>query len=94
MTSTLSKDAGSLNNTQYFKINKKVLIFITVVSIAVNVLFLVLPLFSMQVFDRVLSSESRETLVMLAIVALFLLSIQALLDWVRGQSNVALWIWR
>ncbi|MCF4173292.1 type I secretion system permease/ATPase [Vibrio sp. McD22-P3] len=85
MTSTLSKDAGSFNNTQYFKINKKVLIFITVVSIAVNVLFLVLPLFSMQVFDRVLSSESRETLVMLAIVALFLLSIQALLDWVRGQ---------
>ncbi|MCW8344725.1 type I secretion system permease/ATPase [Vibrio sp. ZSDZ65] len=85
MELTEAKGLVNLNNTQYFKFSKKVFTFIAIVSVAVNILFLVLPLFSMQVFDRVLSSESRETLVMLASVALFLLSIQALLDWVRGQ---------
>ncbi|GMQ46328.1 type I secretion system permease/ATPase [Vibrio sp. 10N] len=74
-----------IKTSGYSDVNKRVVMFIVIMSLVVNVLFLVIPLFSMQVFDRVLSSESRETLLMLAVFALFLLSMQAMLDWIRGQ---------
>ncbi len=83
-----SKDALRLDGNSYNYFNKQVLFFVVILSCAINVLFLVLPLFSMQVFDRVLSSESRETLVMLVVVALFLISVQSLLDWIRGQVTL------
>ena len=39
-------------------------------SLAVNALMLTVPLYMIQVFDRVLSSGSVDTLIMLSIVAL------------------------
>jgi PrtD family type I secretion system ABC transporter len=54
-------------------------------SIIVNILVLALPLYSLQVFDRVLSSRSVETLLALTVVTIGLLALQAALDHVRGS---------
>jgi hypothetical protein len=53
-------------------------------SIIVNLLVLALPLYSLQIFDRVLSSRSVETLLALTVVTIGLLALQAALDHVRG----------
>jgi len=46
---------------------------------------LVIPIYSLQVFDRVLSSRSIETLFYLAILALSLLFFQAMLEFIRTR---------
>ncbi len=59
--------------------------YIAAFSFFINLLFLVPAMFTLQVFDRVLSSNSRETLVVLlagTAVALFIL---LLLDYVRNR---------
>lgn len=56
----------------------------------VNILHLGLPLFTIQVYDRVLSSGSMETLGALIIMALILLSFQTLLEVMRQRVFVIL----
>lgn len=55
---------------------------------AINILLLAMPLYSMQLFDRVLSSRSIETLIMLSVIVVFCLIVQAFLSGVR-QSLLA-----
>jgi ATP-binding cassette subfamily C protein/ATP-binding cassette subfamily C protein EexD len=52
-------------------------------SAIVNVLALVAPIYTMQVFDRVISSRSTETLIYLSLLALIALATLALLDLAR-----------
>lgn len=52
-------------------------------SAAMNLLVLALPLLSLQVYDRVLTSRSVETLAMLTLLTLFALGAFALLDMLR-----------
>lgn len=59
----------------------------TIVSAAINVLMLVVPIYSLQVFDRVLSSRSDDTLILLTGIAIFLLVSQALLDALRQKYS-------
>tara|TARA_R110001599_G_scaffold76882_2_gene209945 strand:+ start:55635 stop:57389 length:1755 start_codon:yes stop_codon:yes gene_type:complete len=54
-------------------------------SLAINVLVLAVPLFMIQVFDRVLASHSLETLGVLAIGAFIALVVMAVLDLIRGR---------
>jgi ATP-binding cassette subfamily C exporter for protease/lipase/ATP-binding cassette subfamily C protein EexD len=54
-------------------------------SLVVNVLLLVPPLYMLQLFDRVISSRSEETLVMLTLAAGVALAMMALLDAVRAR---------
>jgi len=58
-------------------------------SLAINLLLLAPPLYMLQVFDRVLSSRSGETLAMLSVAALIALLVMALLDVVRARLLVA-----
>jgi PrtD family type I secretion system ABC transporter len=58
-------------------------------SLAVNVLLLVPPLYMLQLFDRVISSRSEETLVMLSLAAGFALLVMALLDALRARLLTA-----
>lgn len=54
-------------------------------SIFVNLLMLTGPLFMLQVYDRVLGSRSKETLVALFLLVGFLYLLMALLDYARGR---------
>ena len=58
-------------------------------SLAINVLLLVPALYMLQVFDRVLSSRSEETLVMLSVGALLALAMMAALDVLRARLLAA-----
>lgn len=55
-------------------------------SISVNVLFLVAPIYMLQVYDRVLTSGSKSTLYSLSLIACFLLMIFAFADAGRKRS--------
>ena len=54
-------------------------------SFFVNLLLLIPAFFMLQVFDRVLASQSRETLVMLMLGAVIALGIMLALDYLRGR---------
>ena len=54
-------------------------------SIFVNLLMLTGPLFMVQVYDRVLTSRSEETLVALFLLVSVLFGLMAVLDWARGR---------
>ncbi|MDD9818915.1 MAG: type I secretion system permease/ATPase [Gammaproteobacteria bacterium] len=61
------------------------LLAVGVFSAFANLLMLVSPIYMLQVYDRVLTSASRETLIALTAVAVFLLLCFGLLDWVRQR---------
>ncbi len=52
----------------YMRKAKRAFVYAGLFSLCINVLMLVLPLYSLQVLDRVLSSRSIETLIMLTII--------------------------
>ena len=54
-------------------------------SVFVNLLMLTGPIFMLQVYDRVLGSQSEETLLALVILVVFLYAAMGLLDWIRGR---------
>ncbi|SFL17977.1 type I secretion system permease/ATPase [Shimia haliotis] len=54
-------------------------------SVFVNLLMLTGPLFMLQVYDRVLGSQSEETLFAMALLATFLFAMMGILDFVRGR---------
>lgn len=64
---------------------KKDLAFVGLFSLAINFLVLTLPIYSLQLFDRVLSSASLDTLFALLVIAVLLLSAQAVIEHVRTQ---------
>jgi ATP-binding cassette, subfamily C, bacterial EexD len=59
-----------------------------VFSCGINVLFLVPAIYMLQVYDRVLTSGSGATLLMLTLIVLFLLATLGALEWVRTQIMV------
>ena len=59
-----------------------------VFSCGINVLFLVPAIYMLQVYDRVLTSGSEATLLMLTLIVLFLLATLGALEWVRTQIMV------
>src|SRR5918911_694150 len=60
-------------------------VFAGIFSLVINALLLVPPIYMLQVFDRVLTSRSEETLVYLTTGALCALVVMALLDMVRAR---------
>src|SRR5689334_7457950 len=59
----------------------------------VNFLLFISPIYMMQVYDRVLTSHSIETLAYLTLIALFVLAVLAVFEHVRGQMLVNLGEW-
>lgn len=55
-------------------------------SAVINVLQLTVPLFMLQVHDRVVNSQSTDTLIMLIIVSAICLAIYCILDYVRALT--------
>ena len=54
-------------------------------SVFVNLLMLTGPIFMLQVYDRVLGSQSEATLLALVILVVFLYAAMGLLDWLRAR---------
>ena len=54
-------------------------------SFIINLLLLVSPIYMLQLYDRVLSSGSGDTLLVLSVIALFLLGLLGLLEVVRNR---------
>ncbi|MBV8652477.1 MAG: type I secretion system permease/ATPase [Alphaproteobacteria bacterium] len=63
-------------------------------SLCINLLTLVSPLYMMQLFDRVLSSRSGDTLIMLTIIVGGALAVLSLIDGIRSQilSRIGTWL--
>ncbi|MCG5243829.1 type I secretion system permease/ATPase [Azospirillum doebereinerae] len=72
--------------TQAYRKIGQGLLLAGVLSLFVNVLMLVVPLYTMQVYDRVMSSRSLETLTMLAIIAVGGLALYGVLDFIRARA--------
>lgn len=72
---------------------RQALIPVAIFSFFLNLLMLTLPLYAMQVFDRVVSGQSTETLLYLTVIAIFSLVVLALLDLLRARVLVRLGTW-
>jgi PrtD family type I secretion system ABC transporter len=68
-----------------FRSIRQHLVALILFSFALNVLAFAGPLFSLQVFDRVLTSQSSSTLVALLLMTVCLVLLQATLDFVRSM---------
>lgn len=66
---------------------------VAVFSLFINLLMLTVPIYMMQVFDRVLTSRSSETLIMLLLICAVALLVMAGLDAVRGYLMVRISAW-
>lgn len=73
-----------------YGIGYSILPFVVLLSCLINLLMLTGPLFMMQVYDRVLSSQSLSTLVILVMIVVVLYAVQALLDGVKGRVSARL----
>jgi PrtD family type I secretion system ABC transporter len=62
-------------------------------SLAINLLTLASPLYMMQVFDRVLTSRSGDTLIMLTLITVLALGVMALIEAIRSQMLVRIGHW-
>jgi ATP-binding cassette subfamily B protein/ATP-binding cassette subfamily C protein len=62
-------------------------------SLCINLLMLTAPIYMMQVFDRVLSSRSTETLTLLFVVAVLALLTHGTLDVIRGRLFIKISDW-
>ena len=75
------------------KIARRYLLFVGVLSFFLNLTLLALPIYMLQVYDRVLTSRNLSTLLMLALAALFVLVVMASLEFVRARILVRIGHW-
>jgi len=67
----------------------RAIVFTTFVfSFAINLLLFVSPLYMLQIYDRVLGSRNEVTLLMISLIALFLLTIYGVLEFIRSRMLV------
>lgn len=66
-------------------LDRRALVVVAVASMAMNLLLFALPLYSLQVYDRVMTSRSADTLLALSLIVLFALSANAILDALRAR---------
>lgn len=78
---------------EVYEKSKKAFLYMGLFSFFVNILMLTVPIYMMQVFDRVLAGHHYQTLVFLTLIALFALLVLSALDMVRGHiaMRVASW---
>lgn len=70
------------------KTYRTIMVATIVFSIAINLLMFVTPIYMLQIYDRVLHSRSETTLLMITFIALALLGIYAILEFLRSRVLV------
>lgn len=68
--------------------SKKSFFFVGFFSLFINLLMLTAPLYMLQLYDRVLTSRSEDTLIVLTLLVIILFSTSALLEIVRSKILV------
>ena len=66
---------------------------VVVFSFGINVLLLTAPIYMLQIYDRVMSSRSVESLVYLTAIAVFALTMLAMLELARSRILIGIGIW-
>jgi ATP-binding cassette subfamily C protein len=66
------------------------ILFAGFLSAFLNLLALTVPLYMLQIYDRVITSRSFDTLLMLSLIAVFALGVFALLDYLRARIYLIL----
>ena len=90
---TAKKEWASLITTApalkaVFKASRAAIITAAICSLFLNLLMLVPTIYMLQVYDRVLSTGSLPTLLMLTLITVFLFSVYGGLEWLRAQVLV------
>jgi len=87
----LFKEKAEFQKTELFqalKTAKNYFVYAAIFSAGINILMLVPSLYMLQVYDRVVTSGSESTLLMLTLIMMFLLMSMGGLDWVRSRVLV------
>ncbi len=79
---------GDNEVTAVLKAAKTPFMFVFVANIATNILYMALPVFTTQVYGRVLQSQSQETLFVLAAGAVFAFLILSILEALKGAALI------
>ncbi len=89
-----TKAHGGTEIEQAFDLCKSSLFLIFVLSFFVNLLGLTVPLYLLQIYDHVLSSNSLDTLVMLTLIVIVALAVHAVLEILRRGmlSRIGVWL--
>ncbi|MBS1198753.1 MAG: putative transporter protein [Proteobacteria bacterium] len=77
--------SGYLRTPALIDLNGRALFAVGIASFAMNILLFAIPLYTLQVYDRVLTSRSGETLLYLTLLVLFALTASAVLDAIRNR---------
>ncbi len=72
---------------------QRAFIYVGIFSCIVNILMLTVPLYMMQIFDRVLASRSYDTLIYLTLIAVGALLVLGLLDIARSRVLIRISHW-
>ena len=67
--------------------------YVGLFSCLINLLQLTIPIYMMQIFDRVMASQSYDTLIFLTMIAIFAIGIMALLDGIRSRVLLRISHW-
>ena len=78
---------------QVRRVAMRVLVLIAFFSVFVNLLVLAVPLYMLQLFDRVLATRNVDTLIVLTLIAVFAIAVLAALEIVRGRITARLGAW-
>ena len=85
MLASEGPDLKDLNPRAVLKRYSGALVVVGALSAVVNILMLAGPLFMLQIYDRVLTSRSEATLVVLLAIVAYLYGLMGLLDGLRGR---------
>jgi PrtD family type I secretion system ABC transporter len=91
----MNKEEANENLYSYlYSSCQQALIYIGLFSFFINLFMLTVPIYMMQIFDRVLASRNYQTLIFLTLIAIFILLILSSLDMVRIRiaGRVSNWL--
>jgi ATP-binding cassette subfamily C exporter for protease/lipase/ATP-binding cassette subfamily C protein EexD len=73
---------------QLIKSLKRVGILVVAISFVINILMLTVPLYMLQIYDRVIPGHSLDTLIYLTVISLFALLVLTALDVIRSTISI------
>jgi ATP-binding cassette subfamily C protein len=89
----MAMSEGNLATRVSLKACRNALVGVGIITAVLNVLMLTGSFYMLEVYDRVVPGRSIPTLVFLSAIAIFLFSVQGLLDFIRSRILVRIGAW-